>query len=128
MVHSVTLPATVRCALILIFQPRTTVSPHSTQPRVPGYALGAPTEADALASLHRVFGSERGQSVWSDACDLAGIAPGAVNTTTDLERVARSLASQGGAAATIARSITIRLRTYNQLAARAAAAKTGARA
>lgn len=118
----------VRCALILIFQPRTTVSPHSTQPRVPGYELGAPTEADALASLHRVFGSERGQLVWSDACHLAGLVPGAVNTTTDLERVARSLASHGGAAATVARSITIRLRTYTQLAARAAAARTGARA
>ena len=95
---------------------------------MPGYELGAPTESDALASLHRVFGSERGQSVWSDACALAGLAPGAVSTTTDLERVARSLASQGGAAATVARSITIRLRTYNQHAARAAAAKTGARA
>ncbi|HET7190048.1 MAG TPA: hypothetical protein VFI52_17975 [Gemmatimonadaceae bacterium] len=66
--------------------------------------------------------------MWSDACALAGLAPGAVSTTTDLERVARSLASQGGAAATVARSITIRLRTYNQLAARAAATKTGARA
>jgi len=104
------------------------VLPHSTAPRIAGYELGAPTEADALASLHRVFGSERGQSVWSDACDLAGIPAGAVKTTSDLERVARSLASQGGAAATVSRSITIRLRTYDQLAARAAAARTGARA
>jgi hypothetical protein len=103
-------------------------SPTSQPARVPGYDLAAPAESDALASLQRVFGHARGVKVWAEACARAGVAPAYVNTIPLLERVADSLGRDGGAAATIARSISIRVRTYTQLVARAAAAKTGARA
>lgn len=95
--------------------------------RVPGYDLAAPTESDALASLQRVFGSARGTQLWTDACRLAGLAPGNLRTTADLERATQTLGSQGGAAATVARSIGIRIRTHTQLMARSAAANSGAR-
>ena len=97
--------------------------------RLPGYNLAPPTEADALGALERVFGTERGRARWSDACAMAGLGVGKASTGAALERAVQSLASQGGAAATVARSMSIRMRTYAQLAARstAAAPATGAR-
>ena len=92
--------------------------------RLPGYDLAVPTEADALGALERVFGAERGRALWSDACAMAGIGIGKASTGAALERALQSLAAQGGAAATVARSMTIRMRTYAQLAARRAAAPT----
>ena len=93
---------------------------------IPGYNLAAPTEADTLAALERVFGRERGRVLWSDACRQAGLDVGQASTGSALERALRALAAPGGAAATVARSITIRMRTHTQLAARSAAA-SGAR-
>ena len=99
--------------------------------RLPGYNLAAPTEADALGALERVFGAQRGRALWSDACAMAGLGVGMASTGAALERALQSLASQGGAAATVARSMSIRMRTYAQLAARNSAAppapRTGAR-
>lgn len=88
-------------------------------PRLPGYDLSEPTEADACAALQRVFGMERGTERWSQACHDAGLFPGQVRSTNLLDRVAKSLAAQGGAASTVARSVEIRLRTYARLAATA---------
>ena len=99
--------------------------PSST--RLPGYALAAPTEDDAVAALERVFGPERGRARWSDACRIVGLYAGQVRAGAPLERATQSLAMQGGAAAAVARSITIRMRTHTQLAARSAAASTGGR-
>ena len=109
-------------------------SPHRSPPlvttqqtgstRLPGYNLGCPTEADAVAALHRVWGAERGSRAWLEACRLAGLQPGRVDTIARLESVSAALAAAGGATATVARSIEIRIRTYNRLAARVAA--TGA--
>ena len=96
-------------------------------PTLPGYNLSAPTEADVLAALARVFGTERGRGIWADACRGAGLAVGQASTGTALERTLQALAAQGGAAATVARSITIRMRTYTQLVARSVSASTGAR-
>lgn len=89
--------------------------------RLPGYDLGEPTEADARASLERVFGSERGGERWLQACRDAGLVPGRV-TTTQLLRAAQALTAQGGPAAVVARSIEIRIRTFARLSANAAAA------
>ena len=89
---------------------------------VPGYNLAAPSETDALAALERVFGRERGRSIWTDACRQAGLDVGKASTGPALERALQALAAPGGAAATVARSITIRMRTYSQLVARSAAA------
>lgn len=91
---------------------------------IPGYGLARPSEADAVAALHRVWGAERGSRAWLDACRAAGLQPGRVDTVERLERVSAALAAAGGATATVARSIEIRIRTYTRLAARAAA--TGA--
>lgn len=99
-------------------------------PALPGYDLAAPTEADVLAALERVFGTERGRTIWADACGGAGLRVGQASTGSALERAVQTLAAQGGAAATVARSITIRMRTYAQLMARSASAipsSTGAR-
>ena len=103
----------------------------SARGSLPGYNLAAPTEADAIGALERVFGVERGRTLWSDACAMAGLGVGKASTGAALERAVQSLASQGGAAATVARSMSIRMRTYAQLAARnasaSAAPSTGAR-
>ena len=85
-------------------------------PRLPGYDLHEPTEDDARASLQRVFGAERGSDLWMQACRDAGLFPGQVRTTILLDRAAKALAAQGGAAAIVARSVEIRLRTYARLA------------
>ncbi len=95
--------------------------------RVPGYGLAAPRESDAVAALERVFGAQRGRALWTEACALAGLRTGETVTTALLERAIESLASQGGAAATVARSISIRLRTFHQLSARLAGSNAGVR-
>ena len=100
-----------------------TIQPSGST-RLPGYDVSLPTEADALAALHRVWGAERGSQAWLQACRGAGLQPGRVNTLARLESVNAALASRGGANATVARSIEIRIRTYTRLATRAAA--TGA--
>lgn len=106
-------------------------NPMSTSPtdptRIPVYNFTVPTEADAVAALQRVWGPERGQRLWSDACRAAGVRAGRVSDTAQLERATTALAAEGGATATVARSIEIRLRTHARLAARSSAAKTGAR-
>ena len=89
--------------------------------RIPAYDYGAPTEAEVVASLARVFGAERGGAAWASACRRAGSSAGSVATTQQLERCARALAEEGGAYATVARSVDIRMRTYHRLAAMAAA-------
>lgn len=96
--------------------------PGST--RIPVYNVSLPTEADAVAALHRVWGAERGSQAWLQACRDAGLHPGRIDTLARLESVNAALAARGGATATVARSIEIRIRTYNRLSARAAA--TGA--
>lgn len=101
--------------------------PTASSSKLPGYNLSAPTEADAIAALERVFGAERGRALWSDACAMAGLGVGKASTGVALERAVQSLASQGGAAATVARSIGIRMRTYTQLVARNVATSTGTR-
>lgn len=99
----------------------------SSSPRLPGYDLAPPTEASSLASLERVFGSERGREAWATACSSAGLVMGFVHSLDALERATASLAAQGGAAATVARSITIRMRTHAQLLARSSATTGAAR-
>lgn len=89
--------------------------------KIAAYGYGAPTEAEVVASLARVFGPQRGAEAWAKACRTAGVAVGAVNTTQEVERCARALATEGGAYATVARSVDIRMRTYTRLAATAAA-------
>jgi len=101
-------------------------SPLLDRTRVPGYRLDMPTEADAVAALRRVFGPERGDSLWADACHLVGVVPGTVRTPGELERVTQALAQAPGAPAAVARSIEIRMRTHAQLAAGAVAARAGA--
>jgi hypothetical protein len=86
-------------------------------PRLPGYELREPTEDDACASLQRVFGAERGAERWARACREAGLVPGQVRTSPMLERAVKALSAQDGAAAMIARSVEIRMRTYARLAA-----------
>lgn len=95
-------------------------------PRIAGYNLSLPTEQDALASLHRVFGAERAQAVWATACRGALLAVGTVSSPVGLERVAEALMKLGAAESAVARSITIRIRTYTRLAARSRLPVTGA--
>ena len=97
----------------------TAASPLPGPTRVPGYDLAAPTEADVVAALQRVWGAERAPRMWSQACRDADIPVGRVDTLDRLETVSRALAAQGGAAATLARSIEIRIRTYVRLQRRA---------
>jgi len=95
------------------------LSPPTSPPRLPGYDLSEPTEDDARMALQRVFGADRGAERWAQACREAGLFPGQLRTTPMLDRAVKALASQGGAAAMVARSVEIRLRTYARLAATA---------
>ncbi len=94
--------------------------------RIPGYNFSQPTEADALGALQRVWDLDRGALIWSQACRAAGLVEGRVNTVAALERAIAALSQQGGATATVARSLEIRLRTHARLAARVNAANAGA--
>ena len=94
---------------------RTMLAPDRPPP-LPGYKLQQPTESDAVAALHRVFGAERSAERWGTACRAAGLVPGRVFGAPQLEKVVSALSSQGGATATVARSIEIRMRTYARLA------------
>ncbi|HEY5219111.1 MAG TPA: hypothetical protein VIJ16_04840 [Gemmatimonadaceae bacterium] len=85
--------------------------------RIPGYQLSPPTESDAVASLVRVFGAERGATIWHGACRAAMMVVGTVNSVARLERAVESLAQRGSAEAGVARSLAIRLRTYARLSA-----------
>jgi hypothetical protein len=102
------------------------LSPQASPARLPGYDLREPTEADARASLQRVFGPARGEERWSEACRTAGLSPGGVHTRVQLIQAVQALAAQGGASASVARSVEIRMRTYVRLAANAAATAGGA--
>ena len=106
----------------LIHMPAVTSSPS----RLPGYDLAPPTEVSALASLERVFGAERGRETWATACSSAGLVMGFVHSQDALLRATAALTAQGGAAATVARSITIRMRTHAQLLARSGTTPSGA--
>jgi len=46
------------------------LSPPSA-PRIPVYNFTVPTEADAVAALQRVWGPERGERCWFNACGHA---------------------------------------------------------
>ena len=98
----------------------------SAPSRIPGYNLAAPTEATALASLERVFGVDRGRELWAAACSSAGLVMGFVHSPDTLQRATAALSAQGGPSAAVARSITIRMRTYANLLARSGATTTGA--
>jgi hypothetical protein len=103
------------------------LSPPGSPARLPGYDLREPVEADALASLRRVFGPDRGEERWDQACRAAGLSAGGVRTRVQLVQAVQALAAQGGPSAAVARSVEIRLRTYARLAAKAAATAEGAR-
>lgn len=109
-------------SLQLIAMPDSTSAP----PRIPGYDLSVPTEDTAVAALGRVFGEESGRIRWADACRAAGLIPGRVGTGERLTRVTEALSKQGGASATVAQSIAIRIRTHTRLAARTGAPAIGA--
>ena len=94
---------------------------RTTSIRIPGYELSAPTEQDVVAALHRVWGPDRGSRMWAEACRAAGVSTGQVDTLDRLTRVNGFLAAQGGATATLARSVEIRIRTWNRLQQRTSA-------
>jgi hypothetical protein len=95
-------------------------------PGIPGYNdFRAPTEADARAALHRVFGAERGTERWTQACRDVGLAVGRVDGAEPLTRAVRALAAQGGPSTAVARSIEIRMRTHTRLASRSLALSDG---
>jgi hypothetical protein len=94
-------------------------SPHAAPAAIPGYNLTPPGESDALAAVQRVYGEEKGGELWKSACHAARVPPGWVRSRDTLERVLGALGEQGGPQGVIARSMEIRLRTYDRLAARA---------
>jgi hypothetical protein len=81
---------------------------------VPGYALAAPTEQDAITFLARALGPDAAVSLWVRTCQEAGVRSGAL-ATDELERAAQALAKHEGVAGVIGNSMVIRLRTYRLL-------------
>ncbi len=92
---------------------------------IPGYNLVEPCERDARAALQRVFGAKADER-WTQACHAADLRPGFVKPGEQLRAVAAALALQGGAAATLARSIEIRIRTFYRLPLTAASSSSRA--
>jgi hypothetical protein len=89
-------------------------------PRVPGYELPAPGEADVLRALQRHFGPERAAAIWSGAVQAAGLTPDdAPHPPESLARIAEVLRQQDGVARVIGRSLAIRVATYLVLRKRA---------
>lgn len=82
---------------------------------IPGYNLVEPSEQDARAALQRVFGAANADVRWAQACAHVNVRPGRVSPGDELRAVAAALGLQGGAAATLARSIEIRIRTFYRL-------------
>ena len=78
-----------------------------------------------MAALQRVYGEEKGAEHWAAACRASRILPGWVRGRDSLDRVLQALAAQGGPQSVVARSMEIRLRTYDRLAARGAGATPG---
>jgi len=90
---------------------------------VASHAYRGPTATDSEAALARVVGPERGAELWAEACQAAGVRAGNDATPDELQRATDFLVAQGGAVATVARAIQIRIRTYERLAARGATAQ-----
>ena len=86
----------------------------STQNPLPGYALAAPTEQDAITFLARALGADPAVSLWVRTCQDAGVRSGKL-TLDELERAAQALARREGVAGVIGNSLVIRLRTYRLL-------------
>ena len=92
-----------------------------TPPRIPGYELSAPVEADVLRALQRHFGPERAAAIWAGAVHAAGLtAADAPYSPEALARVAEVLRQQDGVARVIGRSLAIRIATYLVLRRRSA--------
>ena len=90
-------------------------------PRIPGYELSAPVEADVLRALQRHFGPERAAAIWAGAVHAAGLTPAdAPYGPEALARVADVLRQQDGVARVIGRSLAIRIATYLVLRRRSA--------
>ena len=98
-----------------------------TPPRIPGYELSAPVEADVLRALQRHFGPERAAAIWAGAVHAAGLTPAdAPYMPEALARVADVLRQQDGVARVIGRSLAIRIATYLVLRKRSATRPTEA--
>lgn len=85
-----------------------------THNAVPGYALAAPTEQDAVTFLARALGPDRAVSLWVRTCQDAGVRSGKLSLD-ELERAALALSKHEGVAGVIGNSLVIRLRTYRLL-------------
>lgn len=85
-----------------------------THNAVPGYALAAPTEQDAITFLARALGADRAVSLWVRTCQEAGVRSGKLSLD-ELERASLALSKQEGVAGVIGNSMVIRLRTYRLL-------------
>jgi hypothetical protein len=81
---------------------------------VPGYALAAPTEQDAVTFLARALGTDRAVQLWVRTCQDAGVRSGKLSLD-ELERAALALSKHEGVAGVIGNSLVIRLRTYRLL-------------
>jgi hypothetical protein len=91
----------------------------SSSPPIASHGYAAPTAADSLAALTRVVGPERAEVLWSEACRGAGLAhAGDPLSLEELQATSEQLRAHGGAIATVAYAMQIRLRTYARLAAR----------
>lgn len=78
-----------------------------------GYGLAAPSRADALAALVRMFGEDEARTHWNEACEAMGIDPD--REPLDLDRlgdVARHLSEQPGLVRVVGATLWVRIRSY----------------
>jgi hypothetical protein len=82
----------------------------------PAYRMNRPSEDQARTALGRVFGPVAGDAFWSNACQSAGLAAGAIGDDLEaLARVGDALARLGGPAGASAVALIIRIRAYQAL-------------
>lgn len=93
-----------------------TPAPAPAKPAVvPGYALAAPTEQDALAQLARLVGPDKAQAAWSAACTSAQV-PRLGLSPEQLMLAAQALAKQPGVVSVTGNTLVVRLISYQKLA------------
>ncbi len=82
--------------------------------KVNNYGLKAPNWESAIRALGQVIGTKEAHALWSDVCANFAIDE-KTERTSDLTTIMQTISLKEGAAAVVARSLLIRMKTYQLL-------------
>ncbi len=78
------------------------------------YGLEAPNRESAIQALSQVIGTKEANTLWSDVCANFAIDE-KTERISDLTTIMQTISLKEGAAAVVARSLLIRIKTYQLL-------------